>query len=619
MQIRKTLGGALTAVLAMGSLAALATPSYAAPTYDIEQCMPSSGLGTVASNGTVTPLPKDNNVSVYAGGNFSRIEGAELEGQLVVDGDADLGSGAYSMGRVGVGSGMMPTAGSDVLRIGGDLSFPGPGTVEVSLIDEQDTLLESHVAVGGAVTGAGTIAVPGAGSSIDEGLGREAALGEPSFADWPSNDFAVLTSFIDQNVNHVDNVAGTATSEFGTLSLNGDASAARHTFTVDAADLNGFSLQVGENIDPTEPIIITVEDAAATLSIQGLFDSTMQAIDPTSARFGQLASQILWVFPNATDVELGGAQLPGSVVVPTAGSTTSMTAAGTNGRVWVAGDLIQNRAGSEFHNFPFIGNPDSTCNEPPTSPVVTTEVAPVTPDVTQAQCIDGEATEPTITLPTTEGITYTITGTVEAGNTVTITATSDENTTLTEADGWTLNNDGTATLEITLENPDCTEPTTEVAPVTPDVTQAQCIDGEATEPTITLPTTEGITYTITGTVEAGNTVTITATSDENTTLTEADGWTLNNDGTATLEITLENPDCTDEALPTETPDPTPTPVEPTDPDTPDAQVDEDGQAGGSSDSDELAKTGVTQAPMIALGLALLLAGGVLLAVRRKRA
>ncbi len=177
-------------------------------------------------------------------------------------------------------------------------------------------------------------------------------------------------------------------------------------------------------------------------------------------------------------------------------------------------------------------------------PVEDKKAAPDAPEVVQATCnADGTVTDPTVGVAETEGVAYTVDGEVKAGNTVTVTATAKDGYKLSEAKGWTLNDDGTATIDIVLGTPDCQTPPVEdkeAAPVAPTVEQATCnADGTVTDPTVEVAETEGVAYTVNGEVKAGNTVTVTATPKDGFTLTETKGWTLNEDGTATFTVTFE--------------------------------------------------------------------------------
>ncbi len=58
-------------------------------------------------------------------------------------------------------------------------------------------------------------------------------------------------------------------------------------------------------------------------------------------------------------------------------------------------------------------------------------------------------------------------------------------------EGWTRVDNLTATYAVELTGTTCDE----VTPVAPSFTQAVCRNGELVPPTLTLPTTDGITYT----------------------------------------------------------------------------------------------------------------------------
>src|SRR5699024_7951628 len=98
-------------------------------------------------------------------------------------------------------------------------------------------------------------------------------------------------------------------------------------------------------------------------------------------------------------------------------------------------------------------------------------------------------------------------------------------------DGWTDNEDGTATYIVELDDVDCGE----AEPVIPTVNGNVCMGGEYTPPTISVEDTKGLTYDI-GSVdmETGD-YTVTAELDEDYSFpdTMPDGWTNNDDGTAT--------------------------------------------------------------------------------------
>ena len=242
-----------------------------------------------------------------------------------------------------------------------------------------------------------------------------------------------------------------------------------------------------------------------------------------------------------------------------------------------------------------------------------TKVTPKDPAVTPAVCdtTTGNTTPAVITYETTDGITYTGGENVKAGDTtVTITATTtDDKVIAVDPDGdWKLQDDGTATLTIELEVPECEKvtPPTEVEPVKPVVTQAVCdsTTGSTSAPVITFADTTGITYTGGNNAKAGDTVTITATADGGNVLTVADGsgWKLQENGTATFEISLEQANCTKdpEITPPVNKPGASKPVPPT-------------------PQHPLAATGLTSAPLFMGGAALLVLAGLLIAGARRKA
>lgn len=171
-----------------------------------------------------------------------------------------------------------------------------------------------------------------------------------------------------------------------------------------------------------------------------------------------------------------------------------------------------------------------------------TPAAPVAPAVTQTSCTDGMSVAPTVTLAESEGIEYTLVGAVAAGETVIVTAVPESGYSLVESDGWQMNADGTATYTVDLEAATCPA---EVTPVAPEVVQAACVKGQATDPKLTLPDTQGITYTVAGDVVAGSVVEVFAAAKEGYIFpAEVEGWVVAADRVgATLEVVLESIDC----------------------------------------------------------------------------
>ena len=117
------------------------------------------------------------------------------------------------------------------------------------------------------------------------------------------------------------------------------------------------------------------------------------------------------------------------------------------------------------------------------------------PAVTHAVCTDGVVSTPTLTMVSTDGITYDADADppYQAGATVIVTATLDAagvGWPPTLPPGWTRISDTTATTTVTFDAMACQLGT----PTDPTVIQATCANGVVTEPTIVLPATTGITY-----------------------------------------------------------------------------------------------------------------------------
>ncbi|MCQ9163358.1 hypothetical protein [Arthrobacter sp. STN4] len=255
---------------------------------------------------------------------------------------------------------------------------------------------------------------------------------------------------------------------------------------------------------------------------------------------------------------VAGTAAPGSTVTVTATPAAGYTLAAAAG--WTA-----NNDGTASYTVTFDPAPDCAVVVPLVS------ASPTAPTATQAVCTpSGTATTPALAPATTTGIGYTVNGTAAAGHTVTVTATPADGYTLAAAAGWTANNDGTASYTVTFDAaPECAAATPIVAatPTAPTATQAVCTpSGTATAPTLTLATTPGIDYTVTGPAAAGSTVTVTATPQASHKLAAAAGWTANNDGTASYTVTFGTVDCSAVTTPVDPPstpvvtDPPATPV-----------------------------------------------------------
>ncbi len=178
-----------------------------------------------------------------------------------------------------------------------------------------------------------------------------------------------------------------------------------------------------------------------------------------------------------------------------------------------------------------------------------TPVSPVAPSITQATCANGVVTVPTIHFANTDGVVYTAnpTGPYDGNvdTTVTIIAVVEGGYGWGQIDnGWEKRNAVIATLRVTLHGASCTSTT----PVAPSVVEAECVNGAVTAPTLTLATTDDITYSVDKNppYSAGDQVTVTATLDAAGVAWPANlppGWTRTSDTTATYAVTFNSVAC----------------------------------------------------------------------------
>ena len=170
-----------------------------------------------------------------------------------------------------------------------------------------------------------------------------------------------------------------------------------------------------------------------------------------------------------------------------------------------------------------------------------TEVTPGEVTVVQGSCpAPGRPIHPSVTLPETEGVSYSLAGDVVPGAIVSVTAEAQTSFIFPESvTGWIVSSDRmSATQAIRLDQNPC-DPVVDiksVAPVAPKFVEATCAAG----PSVTLAKTEGILYTLTPqNPKAGDKVTVTAKALDGFKLVAADGWTLDEEaGIATWSKNL---------------------------------------------------------------------------------
>ncbi|MGO2177112.1 choice-of-anchor A family protein [Cellulosimicrobium funkei] len=293
---------------------------------------------------------EDAGVGIWAGGGLTVATATELEGRVVVGGDADLaGAGSLNVGTAGGGgSAITPAGGTDMLVVGGDLATA------------RNTQVGFHASRGGNVVVGGTItgSAPstesanalGTHGSVRQGVGRDAALA-------PYDELPALVAGIAADAT---DGAEQVAPENGVLTVEAGA---RYALTAEgAASLREL------HVTGTGPVLLSVSGSTVRIpSLQYVAYGGVRLYQATQ----YLSSHFLWAFPDATQVALGtNDQFPGTIVVPRADATLTVSTS-TNGRVLANGAVAYTGgAGIEHHNYPFAGpcEPVPVAAEPEPTP-----------------------------------------------------------------------------------------------------------------------------------------------------------------------------------------------------------------------------------------------------------
>lgn len=289
----------------------------------------------------------DTELGTYIAGDFEVLPGsAEAEGVIVVGGDAVFNSGDYfNLGTVGVGSQVVPAAGSDMLTTGGDVILGTTTTLDVG------NNRGGNIRAGGTFTPAET----------DARFTYNGGAGYPN-SPAPLAPFAAETAAFAALSAELAALPADGTVDLSTpgeVHLVGDGVSSRQIFTVPGTALGSLASQVAIHFDSIAPdavVVVNVTGASASLGAWGfLIDGVLLDHTPTATHvFADWAQSITWNFTEATNVSLSlNTQLPGTVMVPTANSTLDLRTT-INGRLYVNGDVSMGggtSTGLEIHNY----------------------------------------------------------------------------------------------------------------------------------------------------------------------------------------------------------------------------------------------------------------------------
>ncbi|WUN62189.1 choice-of-anchor A family protein [Streptomyces sp. NBC_00304] len=315
------------------------------------------------NNGPV--VNHDSNINIYVGGDYLvREAAAEAEGKIVTLGRFDVNKRAgasqiYDVGVAGVGSRVPPPNGSDYLTVGGDLT-----------IASGQRLLAEEMANTGRVryaqTLSGTVEPDTAPISDPDAIVPYADLrGQLTEA---SHCYAY-----DDNAEHRRPVTGTTENNGSETVFTGDGTSPLQVFALDADIASGTGGDQG--------IVFSGVPAGATVLVNVYGTTRNISTYMGSLPQSGLRENLLWNFPDATEIGLGGSgQFQGSVLIGQQSSQTRLDVSGTNGRFYSAGSLTHTSAGEsggqELHAYPFDGDLPDCDAEPSPTPTPTDSPTP---------------------------------------------------------------------------------------------------------------------------------------------------------------------------------------------------------------------------------------------------
>lgn len=318
--------------------------------------------GTIPAPGNTNPIWTDQNVAIYAGGDFLvRQAAAEAEGLVVVGGDASFdksAGGRFNVGWVGVGSSVVPLPGSTMLAVGADVSVGATTVLDVGAnAFDGGQLLGGDVAIGGQSIP--DYELSGLNYELNNGTLTQ-GMGAAAIAPW-----STWGSEIAAESSAFDALPATGTVTIGALlTFSGDGTSATQVFDVGAATLAGSPAIGFENIPDGAAVIINISGGPVTWAPNYFAEDGVRAdvLFPDSGLFGTLSARTMWNFVDATSVHIAGtSQVLGSILVPNANPDASQptlrVTASTNGRLYTNGTILMDGVGNEHHNYPWVGAP----------------------------------------------------------------------------------------------------------------------------------------------------------------------------------------------------------------------------------------------------------------------
>jgi choice-of-anchor A domain-containing protein len=315
------------------------------------------------------PFGRDDSIGFFVKGNYISEQASEIEGKIVVLGNFTVEpNGVNSLVHAGVGSNIFPNDNQVVMEVGGDIVFKR----------DTDTWVLSQTPGGGSVTYGGALTETGNGKLNGKELkalfSKQALDKEQYLALF--DELAVKSAYwstLQPNGIITPAIGGPSQN---TILFEAVDNNCIQVFHADRFDLWGVG-GVRVKFDPSligKTILVNV---ASTLNIHSglkevLIDNWGEMLDPWGGNDrsfrGVTKASILWNFYDAEKVTLGpnsGPQFPGTILIPH--GDLGFYWPGQDGRTIVGGDVWQESAGSEFHNYEF--DPPCPLPLPPGLPV----------------------------------------------------------------------------------------------------------------------------------------------------------------------------------------------------------------------------------------------------------
>ena len=321
-----------------------------------------NGQAAFGADSSVTTFGVDNSVAVFAGGDYKGINGAEVEGKLVVLGDLIVESGGPSnFVSVGLGSQVIPSPNTDCIIVGGNLEAHRP----IQVYNYYQSWMKCNIVFKGTAYHRGKWKIGQGEVREDENYDVRHYENMMEVLKKKSLYWGELDSTATVSQPWKDHTKFSCTNENKIQVFNIGPGEEHY--------VNGDSLSSYQFTDNCEGKTILIN-----VHLEG--NVGVNAVDlylgaPAKLQFGYgengfptcMIQSILWNFPKATNIDIGNgwtSEFQGSIL---AVGNLKLSTSGHSGRTMVLGDIEQNYGGSEFHNYQFnppiaLPDPDNICD-----------------------------------------------------------------------------------------------------------------------------------------------------------------------------------------------------------------------------------------------------------------